>query len=114
MKVLLVVHNGVVGGRSAVNVNGVFVHVNSSYTPTEDQWSKAAFDTTLVATLKHTPNDFKTGLEAINGTYLDGDAALATMYMEGSFNFTGGMVLDARDQSALFKTQLILNLTPRL
>ncbi|EOD4151183.1 hypothetical protein [Vibrio cholerae] len=108
MKVLLVVHNGVVGGRSAVNVNGVFVHVNSSYTPTEDQWSKAAFDTTLVATLKHTPNDFKTGLEAINGTYLDGDAALATMYMEGSFNFTGGMVLDARDQSALFKNSVNL------
>ncbi|WOQ97086.1 hypothetical protein R4538_03545 [Vibrio cholerae] len=84
------------------------MHVNSSYTPTEDQWSKAAFDTTLVATLKHTPNDFKTGLEAINGTYLDGDAALATMYMEGSFNFTGGMVLDARDQSALFKNSVNL------
>ncbi|KGK17055.1 hypothetical protein [Vibrio navarrensis] len=106
MKVLLVVHNGIVGGRSAVNVNGVFVHVNSTYTPTKEQWSNAEFDPLLIASLKHNPNDFKAGIEAINGKYSDGDATLATMYMEGSFNFTGGMILDAKNQTALFKNSV--------
>lgn len=110
MKVLLVVHNGIVGGRSAVDVNGVFVHVNSSYRAEKEQWNKAAFDASLIASLKHNPNEFKAGLEAINGkgSYNDGDATLATMYMEGSFNFSGGMILDARNQSALFKNSVNL------
>ncbi|HFQ4934705.1 TPA: hypothetical protein ACGUPE_004519 [Vibrio vulnificus] len=108
MKVLLVVHNGIVGGRSAVNVNGVFVHVNSTYTPIKEQWDNANFDATLITTLKHNPNDFKAGLEAINGKYTDGDATLATMFMEGSFNFTGGMVLDTKNQLSLFKNSINL------
>ncbi|MCF8779496.1 hypothetical protein LZU85_11870 [Vibrio sp. IRLE0018] len=108
MKVLLVVHDGIVGGRSAVNVNGVFVHVNSTYTPIKEQWDNKKFDATLIATLKHDPNDFKAGLEAINGTYSQGDATLATMYMEGSFNFTGGMILDTKNQNALFKNSINL------
>ncbi|ENK1958469.1 hypothetical protein [Vibrio cholerae] len=110
MKVLLVVHNGIVGGRSAVDINGVFVHVNSTYTPVKEQWNNAAFDASLIASLKHNPNEFKAGLEAINGkeSYKDGDATLATMYMEGSFNFSGGMILDARNQSALFKNSVNL------